>query len=102
MFVDYATIHVIAGTGGSDLEAWRREMGVARGGPMGGDGGRGGHVILRADRQLATLLDYTYQQLYKAERGQHGQGKSRTGHDGEDMVLRVPIGTIIRDADKIG
>ena len=99
MFVDYAVIQVIAGTGGSGAEAWRREMGVARGGPMGGDGGRGGNVILRADRQLATLLDYSYQQLYKAERGEHGQGKSRTGRDGVDAILRVPVGTVVRDAN---
>lgn len=97
MFVDYAVIHVVAGVGGSGAEAWRREMGVARGGPAGGDGGRGGDVILRADRQLSTLLDYRYQQLYKSERGEHGQGKNRTGRDGEDMVLRVPIGTVVRD-----
>ncbi len=99
MFVDYAVINVYAGTGGSGAEAWRREMGVARGGPHGGDGGRGGDIILRADRQLATLLDYSYQQHYKAERGEHGQGKGRTGRDGEDLVLRVPVGTVVRDAD---
>jgi GTP-binding protein len=99
MFVDYAVINVYAGTGGSGAEAWRREMGVARGGPAGGDGGRGGSVILRADRQLATLLDYSYQQHYRAERGEHGQGKNRTGRDGKDLVLRVPVGTVIRDAD---
>jgi GTP-binding protein len=99
MFVDYAVISVAAGTGGSGAEAWRREMGVARGGPMGGDGGRGGDIILRADKQLATLLDYSYQQHYKAERGQHGMGKSRTGYDGETLVLRVPVGTVVRDAD---
>jgi GTPase len=99
MFVDYAIIQVAAGTGGSGAEAWRREMGVARGGPAGGDGGRGGDVILRADRQLATLLDYRYQQHYRAERGEHGQGKSRTGRDGEDLTLRVPVGTVVRDAD---
>jgi GTP-binding protein len=98
MFVDYAVIHVIAGTGGSGAEAWRREMGVARGGPSGGDGGRGGAVILRADKQLATLLDYRYQQHYRAERGEHGQGKSRTGRAGEDLVLRVPIGTVVKEA----
>ena len=99
MFVDYVVIQVIAGTGGSGAEAWRREMGVARGGPAGGDGGRGGDVILRADRQLTTLLDYRYQQHYRAERGEHGQGKSRTGRDGEDLVLRVPIGTVVKEAD---
>src|SRR5688500_7026205 len=99
MFVDYAVIQVVAGTGGSGAEAWRREMGVARGGPAGGDGGRGGDVILVADKQLATLLDYNYQQLYKAERGEHGQGKSRTGREGVDAVLRVPVGTVVRDAN---
>lgn len=99
MFVDYAVIHVIAGTGGSGAEAFRREMGVPRGGPSGGDGGRGGHVYLRGDRQLSTLLDYQYQHMYRAERGEHGQGKSRTGRDGEDLVLRVPVGTVVRDAE---
>lgn len=98
MFVDYAVVNVYAGAGGSGAEAWRREMGVARGGPAGGDGGRGGSVILRADSQLATLLDYSYQQHYRAERGEHGQGKNRTGRDGEDLVLRVPVGTVVRDA----
>ncbi|HET9985362.1 MAG TPA: GTPase ObgE [Longimicrobiales bacterium] len=99
MFVDYAVINVVAGTGGSGAEAWRREMGVPRGGPAGGSGGRGGDVLLRADAQLATLLDYRYQQHYRAERGEHGQGKNRTGRDGADLVLRVPPGTVVRDAD---
>ncbi|MBX6365459.1 MAG: GTPase ObgE [Gemmatimonadetes bacterium] len=99
MFVDYAVIHVVAGTGGSGAEAWRREMGVPRGGPAGGNGGKGGDVVLRADAQLATLLDYRYQQHYRAERGEHGQGKNRTGRDGADLVLRVPPGTVVRDAD---
>jgi GTPase len=99
MFVDYTEIHVAAGTGGSGAEAFRREMGVAFGGPSGGDGGRGGHVILRADAQLWTLLDFRYQQHYRAERGQHGQGKNRTGKDGADLVLRVPVGTVVRDAE---
>jgi len=97
MFVDYATVFVAGGVGGSGAEAWRREMGVARGGPAGGDGGNGGNVIVRADRQLTTLLDYRYQQHYRAERGEHGQGKNRTGRDGADLVLRVPVGTVIRD-----
>ena len=99
MFVDYVVINVAAGTGGSGAEAFRREMGVARGGPSGGDGGRGGDVILRADHQLATLLDYSYQQHYRAERGEHGQGKSRTGRDGADLLLRVPVGTVVKDAN---
>lgn len=99
MFVDYAVINVYAGAGGSGAEAWRREAGVPRGGPAGGDGGKGGNVILRADRQLSTLLDYRYQQHYRAERGQHGMGKNRTGRDGADLVLRVPPGTVVKDAD---
>ena len=99
MFVDYAVINVYAGAGGSGAEAWRREAGVPRGGPAGGDGGKGGDVILRADRQLSTLLDYRYQQHYRAERGQHGMGKNRTGRDGADLVLWVPPGTVVRDAD---
>jgi GTPase len=99
MFVDYTEVQVVAGTGGSGAEAFRREMGVALGGPSGGDGGRGGNVVLRADAQLWTLLDFRYQQHYRAERGQHGQGKNRTGKDGADLLLRVPVGTIVRDAE---
>lgn len=99
MFVDLVVINVYAGTGGSGAEAFRREMGVPRGGPSGGDGGRGGDVLIRADRQLSTLLDYRYQQHYRAERGQHGMGKDRTGRDGASLVLRVPPGTTVSDAD---
>ncbi len=98
MFVDYAVIDVAGGTGGSGAEAWRRETWVPRGGPSGGTGGRGGDVVLRADPQLTTLLDYRYQTHYRAERGQHGQGKNRTGRDGEGLILRVPPGTVVRDA----
>ncbi len=98
MFVDYAVIDVAAGTGGSGAEAWRRETWVPRGGPSGGNGGRGGDVFLRADSQLATLLDYRYQTRYQAERGQHGMGKDRTGRDGESLVLKVPPGTVVREA----
>ncbi|MEX1182220.1 MAG: GTPase ObgE [Gemmatimonadota bacterium] len=99
MFVDYTEVFVAAGTGGSGAEAFRREMGVALGGPSGGDGGRGGDVSLVADAQLWTLLDFRYQQHYRAERGQHGQGKNRFGKDGADLVLRVPVGTVVRDAE---
>jgi GTP-binding protein len=99
MFVDRAVIHVIAGTGGSGAEAFRREKGVPRGGPAGGDGGKGGDVILVSDPQLTTLLDLTHRQRYSAERGQHGEGSNRTGRDGESVVIRVPPGTVVLDAE---
>ena len=99
MFIDRAIIEVIAGTGGSGSEAMRREKGVPRGGPAGGDGGKGGDILLEADAQLATLLDYSYRRLYKADRGMHGAGKSMTGRSGDDLVLKVPPGTLAYDAD---
>jgi len=99
MFVDRAVIQVQAGTGGSGAEAFRREKGVPRGGPSGGDGGRGGDVILVSDPQLTTLLDLTRRQHYKAERGQHGEGSNRTGRTGDSVEIRVPPGTQARDAD---
>jgi GTPase len=97
MFVDRAVIEIVGGTGGSGAEAFRRESGVPRGGPSGGDGGRGGDVVLEADAQLSTLLDYSYRRHYKAERGQHGEGSNRTGRSGEHLVLRVPPGTVAYD-----
>ena len=99
MFIDRAVIEVIAGTGGSGSEAFRREKGVPRGGPAGGDGGKGGDVLLEADAQLATLLDYSYRRHYKADRGMHGAGKNKTGRSGDDLVLKVPPGTVAYDAD---
>jgi len=99
MFVDRAVIEVIAGTGGSGAEAFRRERGVPRGGPAGGDGGKGGDIVLVADSNLSTLLDYSYKRLYKAERGWHGEGSNKTGKSGQDSILRVPPGTIVRDQE---
>ncbi|MBI4541320.1 MAG: GTPase ObgE [Gemmatimonadetes bacterium] len=99
LFVDRAVISVSGGRGGSGAEAFRREKGVPFGGPSGGDGGKGGDVVLEVDPQLTTLLDYSYRQHYRAERGQHGEGSNRTGRGGSDLVLRVPPGTVVRNAD---
>ncbi|MCE2454899.1 MAG: GTPase ObgE [Gemmatimonadetes bacterium] len=98
-FVDRAVVEVIAGTGGSGSDAFRREKGVPRGGPAGGDGGRGGDVVFQGDVQLSTLLDCTYRRHYRAGRGGHGEGKNRTGRSGADCVVRVPLGSAIFDAD---
>ncbi|HHN66406.1 MAG TPA: GTPase ObgE [Nitrospirae bacterium] len=97
-FVDYARIHVKAGDGGRGCVSFRREKFIPRGGPDGGDGGRGGHVIIEADPQLYTLLDHKYRKTYKAKNGQHGMGKKMHGRDGEDLVIRVPVGTVVKDA----
>jgi GTP-binding protein len=97
MFVDRVVVHVEAGTGGSGCTSFRREHRVPMGGPDGGDGGRGGDVIVRGDSNLATLLDYTYRDRWVAERGEHGMGSNKTGHAGGDVVLPVPPGTIVRN-----
>jgi GTP-binding protein len=98
-FVDYVKIKVKAGDGGRGCVSFRREKYVPRGGPDGGDGGRGGHVVFKATDRLNTLLDLRYQREYKAERGQHGMGKKMHGKDGKDRVVPVPVGTLIKDAD---
>ncbi len=98
-FVDYVKIHVKAGDGGRGCVSFRREKYVPKGGPDGGDGGKGGDVILRADPHLYTLLDHRYQKTYKAEKGEHGKGKKMHGRDGEDLIIRVPVGTIVKDAE---
>ncbi|MGE0160088.1 MAG: GTPase ObgE [Gemmatimonadales bacterium] len=97
MFVDRAVIEVHGGTGGSGSDAFRREKYVPRGGPAGGDGGRGGDVVLEADSQLNTLLDYSYRRHYAADRGQHGEGGNKTGRSGSELVLKVPPGTVALD-----
>jgi GTP-binding protein len=99
MFIDRVVIAVEGGVGGSGASAFRRESGVPRGGPSGGDGGAGGSVILVCDSQLSTLLDFRYSAEYKAPRGAHGEGSDRTGKSGDDLILRVPPGTIVRDVE---
>ena len=99
MFIDRVIVRVIAGSGGSGTASFRREKFAPMGGPDGGDGGKGGDVIIRADANLATLLDYTYRDAWEAERGDHGSGSNKTGRSGQDIVLPVPPGTIVRNHD---
>lgn len=99
MFFDKAKIYVKGGDGGNGCVAMRREKYVPEGGPWGGDGGRGGDVIFRADEGLRTLVDFRYKRHYKADRGRHGEGKNMHGASGEDLIVRVPAGTLIRDDD---
>src|SRR6185295_12637510 len=96
-FIDETKIKVKAGDGGRGCVSFRREKFVPRGGPNGGDGGRGGSVILEADEGLGTLLDFRYRRHYAAPRGRHGEGSDRHGKNGEDLVLRVPVGTTVRE-----
>jgi len=100
MFIDYAKIHLIAGNGGSGCMSFHREKYVAKGGPDGGDGGRGGSIIIKVNKHLRTLKDYTYRREYKAKRGQHGMGSDMHGKKGADIVLEVPLGTIVKDVNK--
>ena len=99
MFIDRVTVKVEAGTGGNGVTSFRREKYIPMGGPDGGDGGRGGDVMLRADSNLSTLLDYTYRDRWVAGRGGHGMGNNKTGADGDDVILPVPPGTVVRDMD---
>lgn len=99
MFVDEVEIFVQAGDGGRGCVSFRREKYVPRGGPDGGDGGRGGSVILEADEGLSTLLDFRYRRHYVARRGMHGQGSGKHGANAPDLTLRVPVGTLVRERD---
>jgi GTPase len=99
MLVDEAKISVKAGDGGNGCVAFRREKYVPRGGPSGGDGGHGGSVYLEANPNDNTLLRYRYNREFKADRGRHGEGSNCTGVSGEDMVLKVPVGTLVFDSD---
>ncbi len=98
-FLDQAKIYIKAGDGGSGSASFRREKFVEFGGPDGGDGGKGGSVVFIANKNLNTLIDFRYQQHFKAERGQDGKGKKRTGKSGKNLILKVPVGTQILEED---
>jgi len=97
MFLDHAKIFIKSGDGGNGVVSFRREKFVPKGGPNGGDGGRGGDIIFKANAQLSTLIDFSYKRHYKAGRGKHGEGGLKTGKDAEDVIIQVPCGSIIKD-----
>jgi GTP-binding protein len=97
MFIDQAKIHVKAGQGGSGCSSFRREKFVPKGGPNGGDGGSGGSIILVATKNLHTLIDFKYKREYRAQRGQHGLGSNKHGKNGSDLLITVPVGTLVLD-----
>ncbi len=99
MFYDYVKIYVKAGDGGNGIVTFRREKYVPLGGPSGGDGGDGADIVFVADESLTTLVDFKYRQHYKAERGENGMRKNMHGKNGADLIVKVPVGTIVRDAD---
>ena len=98
-FLDQVKIYVKAGNGGDGSPSFRREKFIEFGGPDGGDGGKGGSVILKSEQNLNTLIDYRYQQHHKAERGENGMGQNRTGKNGDDLILKVPMGTQVFEDD---
>ena len=99
MFVDRAKIYIRSGKGGDGAVSFRREPFVPEGGPDGGDGGKGGDVIFQADENLRTLMDFRYKRKYEAENGQNGMKKKRFGKNGQDLVIKVPVGTMIIDEE---
>ena len=100
MFIDQAKIFARAGDGGNGCSSFRREKYVPFGGPDGGDGGKGASIIFEAHRHLTTLIDFRYRQHYTAKRGGHGEGNNRHGKDAQDVIVRVPIGTVVRDIEE--
>ena len=99
MFVDISKIKIRAGKGGDGSVHFHREKYVAAGGPDGGDGGKGGDVVFQVDQNLSTLIDFKYKTKYAAEDGQPGAGKNCFGRDGKDIIIKVPLGTVIKDAN---
>lgn len=99
MLIDFARVHAVAGKGGAGCISFRREKYVPKGGPDGGDGGRGGSVVLLVDPHVRTLLDVREAPRYRAESGRAGSGNNKTGRDGDDLVIRVPAGTMVKDAE---
>ena len=98
-FIDKVKIKLLSGKGGNGMVAWRREKYVDKGGPAGGDGGRGGDIYLIADESMSTLMDFTFQSVFKSENGENGRGKSQHGACGKDLYVKVPLGTVVRDLD---
>jgi len=100
-FIDEALIEVLAGDGGNGAASFRREKYIPRGGPDGGDGGRGGSIYALADRNINTLIDYRYARIHRAKRGENGRGADQYGKGSDDVILRMPVGTVIADADTL-
>ena len=98
-FVDVAKIHVKAGNGGNGVVTFHREKYIAAGGPDGGDGGRGGNVVFRGEKNLSTLMDFRYKRKYAAQNGEDGRGGNQSGRGAEDLIVKVPIGTVVKDAE---
>ena len=98
-FVDYVKVHLASGKGGAGSAHLRREKFVPKGGPDGGDGGRGGHVVIRGNKNLWTLLNFKFKKHFQAGHGEHGGRQRSTGADGEDVILEVPLGTVVRDSE---
>ena len=98
-FIDKSKIRVVSGRGGNGMVAWRREKYVDKGGPAGGDGGRGGDVYFIADADMTTLMDFQYQSIFKAENGENGRPKSQHGRGGKDLYIKVPLGTVVKDPE---
>ena len=99
MFVDRAKIHIRSGKGGNGAVTFRRDPYVPNGGPDGGDGGKGGSIIFKADRNLRTLMDFKYKRKYEAEAGQNGMSRNKFGKDGQDLIIKVPMGTVVIDQE---